>query len=132
VGILVARAGLVPTQFSTFGLDFKEPEQRVLVWVVFATLVYFFFAFILYGIPDFFIWRKRLQEYLEGVERLMSVWSQEDQERQDELEKQVPSIAWLYQWSKPTALARIAFEYIVPVMFSLYAGFVHACKLWTL
>lgn len=129
VGILVARAGLVPTRFSTFGLEFQEPQQRVLIWVVLATIVYFFLAFVLYGVADFFIWRKRYQDYLEGVERLTSSWTQEDQKVHDELQERVPDIGWLYQWSRPAVIARILFEFVVPVVFSFYTGVSLACKL---
>jgi hypothetical protein len=132
VGVLVARAGLVPTRFSTFGLEFQEPEQRVLIWVVLATVVYFMFAFALYGVADFLIWRTRYQDYLEGVEQLMSSWTQEDQQAHEDLHKRVPDIGWLYQWSKPAALARILFEFVVPVMFSFYAVISLGCKLRTL
>jgi hypothetical protein len=132
VGVLVAKAGLVPTRYSTFGLDFQEPEQRVLISVVLATVIYFFFAFVLYGVPDLFVWRKRYQEYLEGVERLMSTWSSQDQQQREELDQRVPSICWLYRLSKPAALIRISFEYIVPLIFSFYAGFALAYKLWSM
>lgn len=132
MAILVGQAGLIPTEFSTFGLKFNEPEQRVLIWVVLATVVYFQFAFALYGAPDWLIWRKGYQDYLVGVESLMSNWSQEDEREANELRERVPDIGWLYQWSKPAVAARIVFEYMVPAVFSLYAVISLTFKLWTL
>jgi hypothetical protein len=131
IGVLVAKAGLVPTRFSTLGLEFQEPEQRVLIWVVFATVIYFVLAFALYGVADFFIWRKRYQDYLEGVEHLASTWTQEDQQAHDELRERVPDIGWLYRWSQPAAIARILFEFGVPVIFACYAMISLTCKLRT-
>lgn len=121
-GLLVAKVGLVPTRFSTFGLEFQQPEQRALISLVVVTIAYFALAFVLYGITDFFIWREKYQHYLESIARIGSNWDQEDQRAYDELHASLPDIAWLYRWSKPAAFGRIFFEFIVPVLVALYTA----------
>lgn len=66
-GILIAKVGLIPTKISIFGITLSSPAQDTLVVIVALTIFYFFCAFIMYGITDFFIWRKKYQDYLENV-----------------------------------------------------------------
>ena len=130
VGLLVSKAALVPTQLSALGIEFSAPDQRIFVVLVALTVFYFFGAFVLYGLSDFLIWRKKYQDYLEGVEGVMQSWSQEDQHIYDELHQHIPDIGWLYQWSKPTAFSRILFEFVVPIVFGLYAASTLIFKVW--
>ncbi len=122
VGLLVAKAGMVPAKFEAFGIELSVPDQKVFVILMLLTVLYFLAAFVIYGISDFFVWRKKYQDYLEQVAGFNSDWSQEDQYNYDELHRTIPEIAWLYAWSKPAAFARIIFEFTVPVIFALVAG----------
>jgi hypothetical protein len=131
-GILVASAGLLPTRFTTFGLEFQQPEQRVLIAGFIVLILYFLFGFVVYAVADFLIWRKTYQDYLEGVERLASTWSQEDQRANDEMQEHVPDIAWLYRVSHPAAFARIIFEFVFPIMGAVLAILLLADKIRTL
>lgn len=116
VGILVAKAGLVPTQLSTLGIQFTPPSQQVFVFLTACVVGYFTLAFSAYGVADFFVWRKKYQDYLvaSAIEKLN--WSQEDQRNYDELHEGIPRAVWLYSMSKPVAFFQVAFEFVLPVI----------------
>lgn len=61
VGVLVAKAGLVPSKISALGIDLSAPAQDAFVMLVGLVIVYFLCAFIIYGVSDFFAWRKKYQ-----------------------------------------------------------------------
>lgn len=127
-GILIAKTGLVPNRISALGVEFSAPAQDALVVLMAAVVLYFVFAFVIYGASDFLVWRKRYQDYLVAVEMSSQSWTQEDQQRHDELHKHIPRIDWLYNWSKPTALVRILFEFLLPIII----GIVSTCFLFLL
>jgi hypothetical protein len=120
VGALVAKAGLLPTRFTTLGLEFQSPEQRGLVVAAIALIVYFVLAFVIYGTTDFLIWRKTYQDYLESIVRLESTWTSEDQRASEEMFKRVTDIAWVYRLH-PAAAARIVFELVFPIGAAIFA-----------
>jgi amino acid transporter len=65
--ILAATMGLAPAHISALGIEFSPPAQSSFVVLVALIVVYFIAAFVLYGISDFFIWRKKYQDYLVAV-----------------------------------------------------------------
>lgn len=115
-GTLVATTGLVPTQVSALGVQFSPPEQQAFVLLLAVVVGYFIVAFILYGVADIFIWRKKYQDYLvaSAIESLN--WTQEDQRNYDELHQGIPRSVWLYSLSKPVAFCRVAFEFALPIV----------------
>lgn len=123
-GILVAKAGLLPTQISALGISLSVSNQSAFIVVMALTVTYFVFAFLLYGIADFFVWRKKYQDYLEHVDAYMESWSQEDQRYYDERRERVPEIGWLYRGAKPIAFIRAFFEHCLPVFIGLYAAII--------
>lgn len=116
---LVSHAGLLPTEISALGIKITSPEQSVFILVLAAVVFYFSFAFLIYGITDLFIWRRKYQDYLSEVQSYMESWTEEDQQAYDM--DHLPKIAWLYRWAPRIAYIRIFFEYGLPVLFGLYA-----------
>ena len=116
IGICVALLGLVPTQISALGIEFTPPRQTRLVWLAAVIVFYFLAAFAVYGVADYFIWRKRLQDYRVHMETEQSNWSLEDQEAQDELGRAVPPIRWFYSAAQRVASARIVVEIALPLL----------------
>ncbi len=108
--------GLIPTRLSALGIEFSAPAQVYFVALVAALVCYFFIAFIVYGSSDVFVCYKKYQDYLVASEIASDNWSQEDQERYDELHTRIPRAAWLYSWSKPVFFFRIVFEFVVPLL----------------
>jgi hypothetical protein len=124
IGVLVGKAGLIPTKISEFGITLSSPDQGTFVVVVFCTVIYFLCAFVIYGAADFFIWRKKYQDYLEHVDTYMERWSEQDQHNYEECHSRVPEIAWLYQRAKSVAFVRVFFEYALPIFTGLYSAIV--------
>lgn len=114
VGFLVSKAGIVPQEISALGIKLSLPAQEMFIYLVCATIIYFLVAFLVYGVSDFFIWRKKYQDYLEVVESYNLSWSQEDQEAYDN--SYTPKIGWLYQKAGFVAYARAFFEYALPIL----------------
>ena len=102
VGLLMSKAALVPTRLPALGIEFSAPDQRTIVGFAAFTVLYFLGAFVLYGLSDFLIWRKKYQDYLEGVEGVMQSWSQEDEHTHDELHQHIPDIGGKQYFSGPT------------------------------
>jgi hypothetical protein len=119
LGFLVSQEGLVPAHPSIFGFEFSQPSPRAFEWIVVAIIVYFLIAFFIYGLSDFFGWMKRYQDYIEKVEVEGRNWTEEDQQAYDDLHADIPVRAWLYSGSKPVAVARVIFEFIIPILAGL-------------
>lgn len=118
-GFLVATADLVPTEISALGISLSAPAQEMFVVLVSLTIAYFLCAFLIYGTSDFFIWRKKYQDYLEAVQEYMEGWTEEDQHNYDM--SQVPRVSWLYQKAGLVAYVRAFFEYLLPVLVGLFS-----------
>jgi amino acid transporter len=118
-GFLVATADLVPTEISALGISLSAPAQEMFVILVSLTIAYFLCAFLVYGISDYFIWRKKYQDYLEAVQEYMENWTPEDQHNYDM--SQVPRVPWLYQRAGLVAYIRAFFEYLLPILISVGA-----------
>ena len=123
IGLLFSKAGLVPTEFTTLGIKLSAPQQSAFLVIVALSIAYFFVAFLAYGLPDFFIWRKKYQDYRVLALHEEQNWSREDQEHNDETREVVPHIAWLYRLSPGLAYTRLFFEYLVPLLFSAYSAY---------
>lgn len=114
VGVLVRSLGLVPSKVSALGIELSAPAQKYFVFLVAAVVFYFLLAFVVYGWSDWLVWWKKYQDYRVAAAIEFENWSQQDQERYDELHTRVPKAAWLYVLSKPAAFTRIAFEFVLP------------------
>ncbi len=121
VGILVSSAGLVPTRISALGIDLSLREQGGFTLLVMFVVLYFLGTFVLYGTSDYFVWRKRYQDYLEQMEVAAENWSEADQLAHDERRKRLPDIGWLWQRSKAVAFCRSFFEFGLPPIVGLCA-----------
>lgn len=129
IGFLVSKAGIVPKKISALDIELSLPAQGTFVYLVGATIIYFLLAFIVYGLSDFFIWRKRYQDYLEAVEAHMSSWSEEDQKAYENT--YTPPIPWLYQKAGFIAYTRAFFEYLLPLLVGVISAvvvFLRACQ----
>jgi hypothetical protein len=60
IGIVIARGGLVPSKITALGIEFGESDQRALLRMLAAVVLYFLFAFVIYATSDFVIWRTTL------------------------------------------------------------------------
>lgn len=121
IGILIAKAGLIPTEITGLGISLTGDDQQTIVFILTVVIGYFLTAFTLYGLSDFMIFRKSYQDYVEAVENHSDAWTREDQERYEELRRRVGDVSWVYRWAKPAAVARAVFEFMLPLMVGVYA-----------
>jgi hypothetical protein len=76
LGIVIVKTGLVPSRISALGIQFEETNQKTLLLMLGIVVAYFFVAFIIYAVADFFAWlddyravvgaRARLEKRLNG------------------------------------------------------------------
>ena len=78
IGLLISRAGLLPTKIETFGLEFPALDQRWLLLSCAILLAYFLLAFIIYAITD----------WLAHEDEAYRVWREGDRPA-DEILKEV-------------------------------------------
>ena len=124
-GILVVKMNLVPSRLSTLGIEFASPAQSSFIVLVAVVVFYFIIAFLAYGVSDLFVCYKKYLDYLVASQIQFESWSQEDQEKYDELYTSIPRATWLYLWSKPVFFFRIFFEFVIPLL----AGAISFCLL---
>jgi hypothetical protein len=110
-GVLIVSMNLVPTRISAFGIEFSASARGYFVGLVAALVCYFFIAFIVYGTSDFFVWRKKYQDYCIAFERAC----EDAEDCRDDPYYSLRAV-WLYSWSKPIAFIRIGFEFVVPLL----------------
>ena len=63
--IVVAKAGLVPTEITNLGIRFSEVNQSVLLKAAAAAVAYFLVAFLIHGLHDYLSWRLALARALQ-------------------------------------------------------------------
>ena len=56
----VALAGIVPREFTTLGIALSPNDQRVLVWIAWLSVLYFFISFLLYAGNDYWAWQENV------------------------------------------------------------------------
>lgn len=130
IAILTVHAGLVPKQISTLGIELTNLDQRAFLILFSAVVIYFLVAFAIYSFADFLVWLCKYRDYQERAVHADQGWTQGDQDQFDDLRQQVPSVAWLYSISKPSAYLRIVFDFPLPVLvalFAIYALLSRAC-----
>jgi len=52
VGIVIAKANIVPTKISALGVEFSQTNQAAMLKVIAAVVLYFLLAFLLYCVCD--------------------------------------------------------------------------------
>lgn len=119
LGFLVSQAGLVPTRAELLGIEFSSVSPRAFLVIIGAIIGYFLVAFLIYGLSDFFAWRKRYYNYTAQVDAIDRNWTEEDQREYDDRHERIPRAAWIYAGSKPLSIARVIFEFFIPILTAL-------------
>ena len=124
IGILVVKMGLIPTHIAALGIELTVPNQEVFPKLVGFIVTYFLFAFVNCGLSDFFIWRKKLQDYLVSANVSAITRTEQDEFFDDEAHQGIARARWLYTMSPNIAYFRIFFEFVVPIIVSIYAIYI--------
>lgn len=128
VGFFVATADIVPSNISALGITLSISAQGMFIIGVALAVAYFICAFTIYGISDFYIWRKNYQHYLEDVQRYMENWDEEDQYLYDT--SATPKLTWLYRSAGCLAYVRVFFEYGLPLIVGAVVIVILLAEVW--
>jgi hypothetical protein len=120
-GIAIEKVGLVPVEITFLGITLRNEDQNALIIILAIVIAYFFVAFLIYGITDYMVLRKKHQEYLEAVDAHCENMTEEDQFHYDEMQARIGGISWIYQCSTHVMYVRAVFEYLLPILVGIYA-----------
>ena len=137
IGIIISKAGLIPTKINALGIEFKETDQNILLLIVISLILYFLIAFIMYSSSDFLAWRlsfldvikdKTIRMILEDIERkstqgtMVNITERDKQKAEsiasDELLRKHKII---FSLIKPTSFIRAIFEFIIPIVIGIFS-----------
>lgn len=124
VGVLIAKAGLVPSKISTLGIELNATHQQYFQVILASVVVYFLFAFVLYGFSDFLSWRIAYND--ASKVNYQNFFDAAMRGSKADAEKYYP-IEWVSVWPRklafPVSMLRASFEFLVPVALGIYAAF---------
>jgi len=66
VGIIVSQTGIFPSEISALGFTFAEADASTLLIICDVIIFYFLCAFLLYALPDIWVWRVTLKRQFEN------------------------------------------------------------------
>jgi hypothetical protein len=128
IGIVIARSGLVPSKITALGIEFGPSDQRAMLKMFAAIILYFLFAFVIYAISDLVAWRASFhQAVFEWQKRRDLMKEERTVERRPIRVSDRVMIRFLSRreiWSRatrPASLLRAIFDFAVPVLIAAYA-----------
>ena len=125
LGIVVARAGIVPSRISALGVEFGKTDQLTLLRMLALIIGYFLLAFLTYALSDFMAWRLAVLTALrksttEIFQRAPTERSLIDAEGVL-LAKELSKNRLLYGLTTPVSILRATVEFLLPLGTGLYA-----------
>lgn len=130
IGLLVGHVDLIPNRISALGLEFNAPAQNAFLMLLALVVAYMIFAFSVYAVADFFIWRKRYYDFAIATEREATNWTLEDQKAYDELRLAEPPIQWYWQKASLIGWLRITVEFAFPLLIGTYTALMLWHRAW--
>lgn len=141
IGIFVEKAKIIPTKVGALGIEFSTQEQQVIVVLLGSIVVYFLFAFVLYGTNDFLRWQhnfytimrdvflqskathRKVESITKGVAWNIGEIDKLQQAVEDEMEVRAkyPFLDNLLKIAGPLSVARVAFDFLFPIVLGIYA-----------
>jgi hypothetical protein len=125
VGLVIAKAGLVPTKISALGIDFSSANQRALLFIIGAVVCYLVVAFSIYASSDLLAWRVSVHAAIRGARAAAQdaafQWGGSKAKLEDGYAQHRKFWA---RASRPMSVVRAFFEVGVPILLGLYAAFV--------
>jgi hypothetical protein len=143
IGLLVAKAGIIPSKITALGLDFDQADKTTLQFALGLGVAYFLCAFVVYGFADFLAWRFRLLEVIAATAKADAQSDLEPKKSgpeftekivRERLERiflfQAPFMKKLMPFmAKAVTFGRIILDFVAPTAFGLYACLALFCKL---
>lgn len=123
VGLFIAKTGLLPVEVSALGVKFDLSDQRAILGVLALITAYFIIGFALYAASDFLTWYLtfRLTEREFRERRLRMTEEKANRERDSRMSSDLVSFSNISLFAHPVSALRAAFEFLLPVVFGIYA-----------
>lgn len=146
IGITIEKTGLVPSRIAALGIEFEQADQNTLLLLFGLVILYFFVAFIIYGVSDVLAWLESyraakaivdqpiidrfkelaLQRDILGLPAGSATASKNDAEheltyRTRIAEEQLRELEEARRPAVGLAVVRLIFEYVLPVALGAYA-----------
>ena len=118
IGIAMGATGLVPTQIPAFGIEFTQSDRSGFLIFVGAIVVYYLFAFAIYGSSDWASWLLAVRR-----SRIMSG----EQQGQDSVAREAlrfrmsRTTRWVFILAAPASFVRASFEFLIPIGIAIYS-----------
>lgn len=133
VGIAMVKANIVPKKINALGVELEPSSQGALLYLVSFVIVYFLFAFAVYGLTDFIGWRKRSSLFYE--DNTKNFFNRMNPRNRDIEEDYDSSFATFIKdaenrvrfWKKLSPIAsmiRGVFDFLLPIIVSAYAVYI--------
>lgn len=137
LGIVIVEAGILPSKISALGIEFNPTNQKALLIAMACLIAYFLIAFVVYAWSDFLSWRLSItQSALDALHdlsrplvtdllqlgRAVVPRNEKEQGLVDKIFEE--QMGWMSIWnrlSKPTAMVRGVFEFLLPLVVGLFA-----------
>lgn len=137
LGVALVNVPLVPEKLAFLGVEFAKIEQQKLVSLYALIVAYYLAAFCVYAFTDYVAWRRQevinLREYDEQQKErqrgspatLNKLIEKHDAQRKQAYHVDLAYTGFASYWlAFSAARVRAAFEFLLPIGFSLYAVFV--------
>jgi hypothetical protein len=128
IGVVISQTGLVPSKINALGIEFDHADQKALLRMFAAVVIYFLLAFLVYAGSDLVAWRSALLSAIAERARAEEMLTQEralTMKYEFKPTSDVPFAQRARFWSRtlgrPTSVARAMFEFLLPVIIALYA-----------
>lgn len=131
LGIAIVKVPLVPTKFSTLGIEFASINQANILTLYALLVAYFLVAFLIYGFSDYVAWRRsqaiHYREYIrQDALTRKTLGAEEDQDARKRFTEEGCPYSGLASYRSATlaAAVRASFEFLVPIAVATYSVFV--------
>lgn len=127
VGIVIVKAGLVPTEIAALGIQFEPADQQTMLTILGLIILYFLITFGVYAISDLTALgtarRKTRAENLQNRVRgeLSFRFGKTDEELEELAERAREDYFHFLRRATLVSTARAVFEFGLPVLVAVYA-----------
>lgn len=126
LGIIIVKLGLVPSRITSIGIEFSETNKESLLLIIATGIIYFIFAFFIYALSDFISWRIEFNKTrLDALDDRRA--TKKENREYDEHYVTYNRLYRLVYFSRPVSVTRVFFDFILPIMISVYALYLLFC-----
>ncbi|MCX6120985.1 MAG: hypothetical protein NTX44_05155 [Ignavibacteriales bacterium] len=121
LGLLVVKIGILPEEITALGIKFTVNEQSGLITLFVLIILFYLIAFLIYALSDFIAWRLAfLSAVTNSIKESRKQPVKDSMTMEDGLRFSILQKKWA-TIATPTSVARAFFEFIVPIVITLYS-----------